>query len=598
MIRIQQLKLPIEHTRQDLEKKLRRELRLKPEESLVYEIRKRSVDARKKPELYFNYVIDCKTEKGREQRILQKADKRRICRAEEAVYRFPISGVMPLKYRPVVIGTGPAGLFCGLMLALHGYRPLLLERGQDVDTRIRDVERFWEKGILQPQSNVQFGEGGAGTFSDGKLNTLVKDKEGRNREVLRLFVEAGAEPSLLYENKPHVGTDRLIEIVKQMRKQIEAQGGEVRFGVVVTDFVSKNGELTGLVINDRETIPCETAVFAIGHSARDTFSMLYDNGILMESKEFAAGFRVEHSQEAINISQYGRKNPVPLSAASYKVTAKAENGRNVYSFCMCPGGYVVNASSEPGRLAINGMSYHNRAGKNANSAIIVSVKREDFASEHPLAGIAFQRQLEEAAYRVGDGKIPVQRLSEFRDVFGGRTGKDVRDWRTAERIPAKKEETCREDGVFREEYTDGLSDDSPEPCMKGTYIFSDLTEILPREMTEAFLDGMEQFSHIIEGFGRGDTLISAVESRTSSPVRILRDETFQCNIKGIYPCGEGAGYAGGITSAAMDGMRIAEAIAKKYRPFHQDESVKNADNDGQGPGSERTGNTETEDRQQ
>lgn len=558
MIRIQQLKLPVGHTQKELEQKIRRELHLKPEEMFFYEIRKRSVDARKKPELFFSYVIDCKA--AREEQIYKRMDHKKVVLTQEAPYRFPESGTVPMEHRPVIVGTGPAGLFCGLLLAGHGYEPILLERGADVDTRMKDVNAFWQTGRLDPQSNVQFGEGGAGTFSDGKLNTLVKDKDGRNREVLRLFAAAGADPSILYESKPHIGTDVLVKVVKNIRMEIERLGGSVRFGAEVTGYRAENGRLTGLVINGSEFLACDTAVFAIGHSARNTFTMLYESGIRMESKEFAAGFRVEHRQKDVNLSQYGRENPAPLQAASYKVTAQAANGRGVYSFCMCPGGYVVNASSEPERLAVNGMSYSGRSGENANSAVIVSVRKSDFASDHPLAGIAFQRTLEEAAYKAGGGKIPVQRLGDLRRAFAERFG-SVGETRTEVKLPeaARRAAAFAADG----ERTPGAE---PKPCMKGAWQSADLSGILPKEMTEAFLDGMEQFSHMIKGFNDEGVLVSAVESRTSSPVRILRDETFQSNIKGVYPCGEGAGYAGGITSAAMDGMRVAEAVAAEYAP--------------------------------
>ncbi len=542
MIRIQQLKLPITHTQRELERKVQRELGLRRDETVSIKIRKRSIDARKKPELYFNYVIDCHA--ADEEKLLKRINKKHIISVSEKAYQFPACGKEVLQDRPVVVGAGPGGLFCALLLAEHGYRPILLEQGMDVDSRIQDVERFWKEGLLQKRSNVQFGEGGAGTFSDGKLNTLVKDKDGRNGEVLRRFVEAGADPSILYENKPHIGTDVLVRVVKNLRKEIERLGGSVRFQTQVTGFLQKGGQLTGLLTDKGETLPCSVAVFAIGHSARDTFQMLYDNGLTMEAKEFAAGFRVEHRQKDINLAQYGVEDAHPLQAASYKLTAQTKCGRGVYSFCMCPGGYVVNASSEEGRLAVNGMSYSGRDGVNSNSAIIVAVRKSDFASEHPLSGIAFQRSLEEAAYQAGGGRIPVQRLGEMRRRF----------WQLQE-----ENETIEPDN----------KKPTLEPMTKGAYAYADLTKILPHEMTQAFLEGMEQFSHVIAGFGDDETLVSAVESRTSSPVRIVRDKSFQSNINGIYPCGEGAGYAGGITSAAMDGIRIAEAIAVKYRPLKE-----------------------------
>jgi len=441
------------------------------------------------------------------------------------------------------VGTGPAGLFCGLMLADWGYEPILLERGRDVEQRIRDVEAFWKGGRLDEESNVQFGEGGAGTFSDGKLNTLVKDKGGRNGEVLRRFVEAGADPSILYDYKPHMGTDTLARVVKNIRGQIEARGGTVRFGAKITGLMLEADCVRSLLVNGTQKIPCQAAVLALGHSARDTFWMLYEAGLAMEAKEFAVGLRVEHLQADINLSQYGMRETSPLQAAPYKIAARAGNGRSVYSFCMCPGGYVVNASSEAGRLCVNGMSYSGRSGPNANSAIVVSVGKDDFPSGHPLAGIAFQRSLEEAAYLAGGGKIPVQRLGDLRRSFAERYGRPTEGGQVADHLL--------------------------QPCTKGAFAFCDLAGLLPRELTEAFLDGMGQFSHMIHGFGDDGVLVSGVESRTSSPVRILRDETGQSNLRGLYPCGEGAGYAGGITSAAMDGIRIAEAVAKKYRPFRE-----------------------------
>ena len=565
MIRIQQLKLRIGHTDGELEEKICRLLRCKPQDLLSYEIRRRSIDARKKPELYYNYTIDCHMTDQRQ--TLKRAGKS-VCIAQESRYRFPESGSVLPGHPPVIVGTGPAGLFCGLMLAKYGYRPLLVERGTDVDTRIQDVARFWETGELNPLSNVQFGEGGAGTFSDGKLNTLVKDPSGRNREVLRLFVKAGADPSILYDSKPHIGTDALVSIIKNIRKEIQDWGGTVRFNAKVTGILHDKGKITNVIINDTESIPCETVVLATGHSARDTFQMLFDTGLTMESKEFAAGFRVEHRQSAINLSQYGMADVAQTGAAPYKVTAQTASGRGVYSFCMCPGGWVVNASTEEGRLAVNGMSYSDRAGRNANSAIIVSVKKSDFPSDHPLAGIAFQRTLEEAAYQAGGGKIPVQRLEDFRTVFAKRTKENVRMAKTEHSTDIcsfscnQSKEVRQVSGQTSEQVCEPF-----RPCIKGQYVFADLTNVLPEEMTRAFLEGMEQFSHKIKGFADGDTLISAVESRTSSPVRILRDETYQGSLKGVYPCGEGAGYAGGILSAAMDGLRIAETIRKQYCPY-------------------------------
>ena len=464
---------------------------------------------------------------NQEEELLKKHPKN-VQKTQDVYYQMPkLEGETPKK-RPVVVGSGPAGLFCAWILALAGCRPILLERGACVEERQRDVEEFWKSGILNPMSNVQFGEGGAGTFSDGKLNTLVKDTSGRNRFVLETFVRFGAPPEILYEQKPHIGTDILIRVVKNMRLAICGAGGEVRFHSQVTDIVLDETSLVGVQVNQEEELETDTVIFAVGHSARDTFEMLYEKNLPMQAKSFAVGVRAEHPQKMINASQYGAESVPGLPAAPYKVTAKLENGRGVYSFCMCPGGYVVNASSEEGRLAVNGMSYHARAGENANSAIIVTVTPEDYGSEHPLAGMEFQRKLEERAFRAGGGKIPVQRLEDF----------------------------CKNQI--------STSFGNVEPQMKGAYAFGDVRGIFPQVLAESIEEGMRQFEHKITGFSDGDTLLSGVESRTSSPVKIPRDENMESEIKGIFPCGEGAGFAGGITSAAMDGMKVAEAVLKKY----------------------------------
>ena len=439
---------------------------------------------------------------------------------------------------------GPAGLFCAYYLAQHGYAPVILERGEDVDTRQADVEAFWQTGRLKPDSNVQFGEGGAGTFSDGKLNTLVKDKYGRNTEVLKTFVRHGADPAIVYQAKPHIGTDVLSRVIKSMREEILRLGGEVRFKSQVTEIITQNGQVTGVVVNGREEIPCEQVVLAPGHSARDTFAMLYEKNFPMASKPFAVGFRVEHPQSLINRSQYGAEHVKELGAAAYKVTAKTSCGRGVYSFCMCPGGYVVNASSEHERLAVNGMSYSGRDGKNANSAIIVAVTPADYGSDHPLAGIEFQRRLEQRAYELCDGKLPVQRYGDFREKVTGEP---------------RKIQKGSEDGSW----------DSLEPQCKGAFAWADLTGILPVECNQAFVEGMDSFDRQISGFASPSVILTGVESRTSSPVRIERDENLQSGIRGCYPCGEGAGYAGGITSAAMDGIRVAEQIASQFAPLQR-----------------------------
>lgn len=532
MLRIQQLKLPVTHTQQELADRIRKHLHLRPEQLLRYRIVRRSLDARG-GELRYVYTVDAEVKQ--ENAVLKRCRKDTV-RSECVPYRFPASGTGRLRHRPVIVGTGPAGLFCGLMLARAGYGPILLERGQCARERVQTVETFWKLGILDPQSNVQFGEGGAGTFSDGKLNTLVKDPAGRNQKVLELFVEAGAPEEILYEQKPHLGTDLLVGIVRHMREEIQSLGGEVRFGCRMTDLILEKGAVRGVTVQKNgqapEVLDADAVVLAVGHSARDTFSMLKERQIPMQPKAFAVGVRIEHPQEMINISRYGENYPSLLPPASYKVTRRTGSGRGVYSFCMCPGGYVVNASSEEGALAVNGMSYQARDGKNANSAMIVTVTPKDYGGTDVLSGVEFQRTLEQAACRLGEGKIPVQTFGDF----------------------------CRN--------TASAALGEISPCTKGAYTLANVREIFPAELSAALEEGIKGCGHLIPGFERADAVLSGVESRTSSPVRILRSEQLESPVAGLYPCGEGAGYAGGITSAAMDGLKIAEAIAKKYMPCY------------------------------
>lgn len=535
MLRINQLKLPVNHSQDALKQKVQKLLRCKCEPEI--RIVRRSVDARKKPELFFSYVLDVLVKNEKE--VYRHCDKKQVVLAEEKKYCFPVKDYKG-EMRPVIIGTGPAGLFCGYMLAQAGFKPILLERGKAVEERVKDVLSFWESGALNQESNVQFGEGGAGTFSDGKLNTLVKDKYGRNKEVLSIFVENGAPKEILYDYKPHIGTDVLTEVVRNMRNHIIRLGGEVRFGAKVTGFEVEDDNVKAVIINEKERLLAKSVVLAVGHSARDTFRVLYDLKLEMEAKPFAVGFRVEHPQELINLSQYGSEKNEILGSAPYKVTAQTENGRGVYSFCMCPGGYVVNASSEEGRLAINGMSYSGRDGKNANSAIIVSVSPKDYPSSHPLAGVEFQRKLEEKAYLLGNGDIPVERYGDFKSA-------------------CQMTEKDSDKGIEVSFFVDKLT-----PSIKGKWVMAPVHEVMTEEMNRSFIEGMEHFGKIIPGFNDENVLVEGIESRTSSPLRIVRDdETLEARIRGIYPCGEGAGYAGGITSAAMDGIKVAEVIAKK-----------------------------------
>ena len=552
MIRINQLKMPLGHDRAGLLEKAARVLRVPSGEIEKLTIVKQSVDARKKPDIWYSYVVDIGIRQAglqKEEKLVRRLKDRNVAVHKEAPYRLPEPGTECMAGRPVIIGTG-------LMLARKGYMPILLERGEDVDARTDRVARFWETGQLDPSSNVQFGEGGAGTFSDGKLNTLVKDTFGRNREVLRILTEFGGDPSILYVNKPHIGTDVLSRIVKSIRTEIEKLGGQVLFQSQVTDFVTggepgESRRIKALVVNGSQVLEAETVVLAIGHSARDTFETLLARGIPMEPKAFAVGLRVQHPQTLINESQYGMKECGELGPASYKLTWKASDERGVYSFCMCPGGYVVNASSEPGRLAVNGMSYHDRAGENANSAIIVTVTPEDFCGmetgagtdqgcEVPgdaMAGIRFQRRLEETAFCLGKGNIPVQLYGDFKE---GRVSEGF-------------------GGV--------------NPAFRGGYAFANLRELFPEPLSRAFMEGMEGFGTMIRGFDRPDAILAGIESRTSSPVRIPRDQGMESPVKGIFPCGEGAGYAGGITSAAMDGIKTAEEIIRRYNPLRPSRTV-------------------------
>lgn len=537
MIRINQIKLSPDHSEDELFNAIIKSLRLKGKHDLTYKIVKKSIDSRHKPDIKFIYSVDVKIEgykKADEEKIIKKVNDKDIMLTNIIQYKIPSpdNSLPYLENPPVVIGMGPAGLFCGLMLARAGYKPLILERGRDADARLKDVTDFWNGGRLNPESNVQFGEGGAGTFSDGKLNTMIKDKTGRISFVLNTFKEFGADEEITYINKPHIGTDVLHDVVKNIRNEIIRLGGTVLFDHQVTDIISENGILKGVVVNEDRRIDCELAVLAIGHSARDTFEMLLKRGVNMVPKAFAVGVRVEHPQSMINENAY-KDAPYELPAADYKVTYQSDKGRGVYSFCMCPGGYVVNASSEEGRTCVNGMSYSKRDSDNANSAIIVTVTPDDYGNGGPLDGMYFQRRLEEAAYKSGLGSIPVQTYGDFK----------------------KKVKTTQYGGI--------------KPVTCGNVTKADLNDIFPEYICESIIEGMEGFAKNIEGFNREDALLSAVESRTSSPVRILRDDEFMANIKGLIPCGEGAGYAGGITSAAIDGIKVFEAICHKYKGVHQ-----------------------------
>lgn len=524
MIRINQIKLNIAQPEAALEGRIRKLLRLKSEE-FSYEIVKKSLDARHKDNLIYVYSVEVSCSGVDELKKVREVNDKNIMYTDAAKYDFPEISLGKDK-RIVIVGSGPAGLFCGLFLARAGYKPVIYERGASVEERSRTVKAFWENGELDLNTNVQFGEGGAGTFSDGKLNTAVKEKAGRIRKVLETFVEFGAPREIIYINKPHIGTDILEKVVYNIRREIESLGGKVFFNSRLTGISVKDGAVHGLCVNGSETVSCDRLVLAIGHSARDTFCMLKDTGLPMEPKAFAVGMRVEHPQSLINLYAYGTPESGLLPAADYKLTARAQNGRGVYSFCMCPGGYVVNASSETGHTCVNGMSYSGRSGVNANSAIVVTVGPEDFGYGGVLGGMEFQRKLEAAAYREGKGAVPVQLNEDF---------------------------TAGRESVSLGKIT---------PQIKGRYAFGNLREVLPEFICESVIDGMKYFGKIINGFDMPDAVFAGVESRTSSPVRMLRGDNLQSTgINGIYPCGEGAGYAGGITSAAVDGIKTAEAVA-------------------------------------
>lgn len=554
MIHIGQLKIPVEKvmaeaSKQDLKKGIisagetavikryiEKKLKIKQSDIKEFTVLKKSVDARKKERIFFIYQVDFFTDN--EKKVLSRYKKNDVTIKSEKkkndTAKCEAAAEKDTSEKIVIAGFGPAGLFAAYELALSGYKPLVIERGLDVDSRKKSVEHFWKTGELDTESNVSFGEGGAGTFSDGKLNTMVKDKFGYNRRVLETFVKFGAPAEILYLQKPHIGTDKLADVVKNMRLEIERLGGEVRFGVRLDSLNIKNTgngdskKLESINVTDRflgkaEVIECDRLILAIGHSARDTFLSLNESGVMMHPKSFAIGVRVEHLQEMIGRNQYGELYKA-LPTADYKLTHQTKDGRGVYSFCMCPGGYVVNASSEKGMLAVNGMSDYLRDGINANSAIVVTVGVEDFDGTDALAGMRFQRKWEKKAFDAAGGKIPVQLFGDF-----------------------KKNVVSKEFGNVR-------------PQTKGETAFANVREILPGEVADSIEEGITAFEKKINGYSRDDTLLLGIESRTSSPVKIVRDDTMQSNIKGLYPCGEGAGYAGGITSAAMDGIKTAIKI--------------------------------------
>ncbi len=528
MIRLTELRLPLEHTPEALTEAILARLELTPAELIRYEIHKRSPDVRQKNAPQFVYSLDVAVRD--EAAVLDRfKDDAHVGPTPDMRYRFVASGPKTGTLRPVVVGFGPAGIFAALILAQMGFRPLVLERGKKVRERTRDTWDLWRRHELHPESNAQFGEGGAGTFSDGKLYTQIRDPRHLGRKVLTELVKAGAPEEILYVNRPHIGTFRLVSIVEKLRTEIEALGGEIRFQARVEDLVIEDGHVRGVVLQEGETIRADHVVLALGHSARDTFEMLARRGVFMETKPFAVGLRIEHPQSLIDRARYGKYAGHPLlGAADYKLVHHAANGRDVYSFCMCPGGQVVAATSEPGCVVTNGMSQYSRAERNANSALVVNVVPADFGASHVLAGVEFQRKWERRAFALGGGNYdaPAQRLADF---LAGRPSEHL-----GEVVP------------------------SYQPGVKP----ADLTEALPGFVVAALREAIPAFDRKIHGFALPDAVLSGVETRTSSPLRITRGkDTQSLNVKGLFPAGEGAGYAGGILSAAIDGIEVAEALA-------------------------------------
>lgn len=522
MIRIRDISFPPEHDVNQLLYEASRILKISASKIRDISIVRRSIDARKKPDVKVIYTIDVSVD-GNEKKILKICGNKRVTTSPSVYYRPPKLNAHVTE-QPVVVGFGPAGMFAALILALAGCKPIVLERGEDAVTRNEKVKRFFETGELDVNSNVQFGEGGAGTFSDGKLNTGVNNP--RIGWVLEQFVKAGAREDILYDAKPHIGTDVLLEVVQNLRKRILQLGGEVLFSSQVTGIQIEDSHVTALEINGTEKLPCKNAIFAIGHSARDTFSMLLDSGVPMEPKPFSMGVRIEHPQSLIDKSQYG-SDELPLPPADYKLVCHLEN-RTVYTFCMCPGGYVVAAASENEGVVTNGMSLADRNGENANSALLVTVNPDDFPYDGPLGGVLWQRELEQRAYAVSGGyKAPAQLVGDF---LSGRV-------------------TVEAQGV-RPTYRPGVT-------------WCDLHDVLPNVITDALADALPKFDCNLSGFANENAVLTGPETRSSSPVRILRSDNRQSAIAGIYPCGEGAGYAGGIMSAALDGIQTAEALIEE-----------------------------------
>jgi uncharacterized protein len=530
MLRISEVKLPLDHAEEALSQAIAARLAIPSADLLSFHVHRRGYDARKRDHILLVYTIDAQV-RDEASVLARMADDRHIGQTPDMQYRFVANAsATPGAARPIVVGLGPCGLFAGLILAQMGFRPIILERGKSVRERTKDTFGLWRKQVLNPESNVQFGEGGAGTFSDGKLYSQIKDPRHLGRKVLDEFVLAGAPEEILYVSKPHIGTFRLVSMVEKMRASIEALGGEIRFQSRVQDLDLDGGRVRGVFLADGEYLPCTHLVLAVGHSARDTFQMLHERGVYVEAKPFSIGFRIEHPQSLIDRDRFGKhvRHPI-LGAADYKLVHHCSNGRAVYSFCMCPGGTVVAATSEPNRVVTNGMSQYSRAERNANAGIVVGITPEDYPGG-PLAGIDFQRRWESRAFELGGGGYlaPGQRVEDF---LAGRPSTSL--------------------GSVQPSYTPGVTP-------------TDLSTALPDYAIEAIREALPAFDRKIKGYAMSDAVLTAVETRTSSPLRIRRkDDDYQSiNTTGLFPAGEGAGYAGGIYSAAIDGIEVAEAVAR------------------------------------
>lgn len=518
MIRLQQVKLPIEYKEKDLREKIIKTLRIQEQDLESYTVFRRSLDARKKADLKYVFIVDCLVKQ--ERKLLKKNKK--LIQTDHYSYSYPVKRN---NARPIIVGFGPAGIFAAYIMAEMGMEPIIFEQGEAVDERSLSVEKFWSEGVLNKVSNVQFGEGGAGTFSDGKLTSRSKDP--RSQKVFEILVKHGAPEEILYSNKPHVGTDLLKGVVKNIRESIIGLGGEIHFNHKVTDFKIENQAVQGVYVEEK-LYESKHVVLAIGHSARDTYEVLYNHNLMMHQKAFAMGVRIEHHQAMINKNQYGdEKHAKILGASDYKLTYSSSNGRSVYSFCVCPGGMVVASASEPGKLVVNGMSEHARGERNINGALLVQVKPEDFESEHPLSGVEFQRKYENLAFKLGGSNYtaPIETVGSF-------LSDEVNQ---IERI---------------------------EPSYRPSVHHAKLRDCLPEFIVVSLKEGIKHFGNKIQGFSDSDAILTAIESRSSSPVRFERND-MESNVIGLYPVGEGAGYAGGIISSAIDGIKVAEIISMK-----------------------------------